>query len=40
MMCLADLQLTFAPHCGHGDEKLYMFLTGLIAELKRWENET
>ena len=36
MMYLADLQLTFAPYDGHGDEKLYMFVTGLIAELESW----
>ncbi len=37
MMHLADLRLTYAPADGHGDIKLYEFVTGLIKELEGWE---
>ncbi len=39
MMYLADLQLTYSTNWGangHGDKKLYDFVTGLIDELERW----
>lgn len=38
MMYLADLQLTYAPMGGHGDIRLYEFVTGLIEELEGWED--
>lgn len=40
MMYLADLQLTYSPGWGangQGDEKLYEFVSGLIEELREWE---
>lgn len=36
MMHLADLQLTYAPADGHGDAKLYEFVSGLVEELEGW----
>ena len=42
MMYLADLQLTYSPGWGangQGDEIIYEFVTGLIDELKGWEEE-
>lgn len=42
MMYLANLQLAYSPNWGAngcGDEKLYEFVTGLIDELQKWEEE-
>lgn len=42
MLYLADLQLEYSTRWGAngcGDEKLYEFVTGLIEELERWEND-
>ena len=42
MMYLADLQLTYSTGWGsngQGDRKLYEFVTGLIEEIERWDEQ-